>query len=464
MAILSKQIGWSQEANLIYELIKQTNRLNQIVPGNQPPYGVKRMSQMIGWSTESKLYYEWLKQLDKLTQHYGCPDCTPPSTACPARVTVDIPEEYIPLFDLGDSAFAFGCWIKITDSVGPSTIFSFGEYPSTWQALTIENGNLIFWYDGTSQISVDITPYIGQWTWLCLISYAGDEKKLYINGIEVGAQILFSAPIVGSLYIGSGNAPNTCFNGLMRDFVFCIFESGLEIPPTEPRNNLTPASVLLLFQGTDLTQQLTDNGLVAEFTVTNSGAVYNADSPYVGYEGSTQFGTPPAPTPPPGYVQALTFRVDNTTGDAGQTTPGIISGFPPFTMYVDWGDGSALQPYAPDVDQFLSHTFTSNSIFDVKVYLQDPLVIYSVVLGNDLGNFHLLEVDISAMTAIADVELYGNKLPSTQVNAVLAQLVANGGYSGIVYIPNQTPPAPPTGQGIIDKATLISRSWSVTTD
>jgi len=78
MAILSKQIGWSQEANLIYELIKQTNRLNQILPGNQPSYGVKRMSQMIGWSTESKLYYEWLKQLDKLTQHYGCPDCTTP--------------------------------------------------------------------------------------------------------------------------------------------------------------------------------------------------------------------------------------------------------------------------------------------------------------------------------------------------------------------------------------------------
>ena len=251
MAILSKQIGWSQEANLIYELIKQTNRLNQILPGNQPPYGVKRISQMIGWSTESKLYYEWLRQLDKLTQHYGCPDCTPP-------------------------------------------------------------------------------------------------------------------------------------------------------PPPNP--------------------------------------------------------------PPPGYVQALTFKVDNREGNVGGTGPGIISGFPPFTMYVDWGDGSALQPYASDPDQFLSHTFPSNSIFTVRVYLEDPLVIYSIIFGDDIGNFHLLEVDISQMTAIADVELYGNQLSSTQVNNVLAQLVSNGGYSGILSINNQTPPAPPTGQGIIDKATLISRSWSVTTD
>jgi hypothetical protein len=89
MAILSKQIGWSQEANLIYELIKQTDRLNQILTGNQPSYGPKRVSQMIGWSVESKLYYEWLKQLDKLTQHYGCPNCittttTTSTTAAPS--------------------------------------------------------------------------------------------------------------------------------------------------------------------------------------------------------------------------------------------------------------------------------------------------------------------------------------------------------------------------------------------
>jgi hypothetical protein len=251
VAILSKQIGWSQEANLIYELIKQTNRLNQILPGNQPSYGVKRMSQMIGWSTESKLYYEWLRQLDKVTQHYGCPDCTPPA--------------------------------------------------------------------------------------------------------------------------------------------------------------------------------------------------------------------PPNP-PPPGYVQALTFRVDNRAGNVGGTAPGYISGFPPFTMYVDWGDGSALQAYASDVDQFLSHVFTSNSIFDVKVYLQDPLVIYSVILIDTLGNFHLLEVDISAMEAATDIDLSGNQLSSTQVNNVLAQFVSNGAYSGALNINNQTPPAPPTGQGIIDKATLISRLWFVGTD
>lgn len=35
MAIISKQIGWSQESNLIYELLKQLERTNQIL-GSSP--------------------------------------------------------------------------------------------------------------------------------------------------------------------------------------------------------------------------------------------------------------------------------------------------------------------------------------------------------------------------------------------------------------------------------------------
>jgi hypothetical protein len=35
MAILSRQIGWSQESNLIYELLRELNRMNQIL-GSSP--------------------------------------------------------------------------------------------------------------------------------------------------------------------------------------------------------------------------------------------------------------------------------------------------------------------------------------------------------------------------------------------------------------------------------------------
>ncbi len=73
---ISQQIGWSQESKLIYQLVKQTERLNQILPGNQSAANTTRVSKQIGWSNESNLYYEWLRSLDKLTQHYSnC--CTP---------------------------------------------------------------------------------------------------------------------------------------------------------------------------------------------------------------------------------------------------------------------------------------------------------------------------------------------------------------------------------------------------
>lgn len=73
---ISQQIGWSQESKLIYQLVQQTERVNQLLPGNQPAANTTRVSRQIGWSNESNLYYEWLRSLDKLTQHYSnC--CTP---------------------------------------------------------------------------------------------------------------------------------------------------------------------------------------------------------------------------------------------------------------------------------------------------------------------------------------------------------------------------------------------------
>ena len=67
---ISQQIGWSQESKLIYQLIQQTERLNQILPGNQAGFKVP-VSKQIGWSNESNLYYEWLVSLSKLTSHYS---------------------------------------------------------------------------------------------------------------------------------------------------------------------------------------------------------------------------------------------------------------------------------------------------------------------------------------------------------------------------------------------------------
>ena len=68
---VSQQIGWSQESKLIYQIIQQLDRLNQLIPGNQPAYNTTPVSKQIGWSNESNLYYELLRSLDKVTQHYA---------------------------------------------------------------------------------------------------------------------------------------------------------------------------------------------------------------------------------------------------------------------------------------------------------------------------------------------------------------------------------------------------------
>jgi len=58
-----------------------------------------------------------------------------------------------------------------------------------------------------------------------------------------------------------------------------------------------------------------------------------------------------------------------------------------------------------------------------------------------------------------------NAFPSSQVNALLAQIVAIGsGTLNYIRLDLQTPPAPPTGSGIIDKAFLIGLGKTVLTD
>ena len=56
-----------------------------------------------------------------------------------------------------------------------------------------------------------------------------------------------------------------------------------------------------------------------------------------------------------------------------------------------------------------------------------------------------------------------NLLPSSEINKLLTALVASGITSGTLSCKQQTA-APPTGDGITAKATLIGRGWTVTTD
>jgi hypothetical protein len=73
MAIPSKQIGWSNESNLIWEIAKEVEQITQILgqsnpSGNSPTGNLGIRSKQIGWSNEANLLYELLKQVARLRQ------------------------------------------------------------------------------------------------------------------------------------------------------------------------------------------------------------------------------------------------------------------------------------------------------------------------------------------------------------------------------------------------------------
>lgn len=73
MAIPSKQIGWSQESYLIWEIAKEVEQINRIVGAGKPngtsaTGNVGIPSRQIGQSQEANLLYELLKQVARLRQ------------------------------------------------------------------------------------------------------------------------------------------------------------------------------------------------------------------------------------------------------------------------------------------------------------------------------------------------------------------------------------------------------------
>lgn len=84
-------------------------------------------------------------------------------------------------------------------------------------------------------------------------------------------------------------------------------------------------------------------------------------------------------------------------------------------------------------------------------------------LGID-GNLSLTSIGLPLLSNCGSIYLNGNALPSLQINTLLNKFLTVTPANKFIYIHSQTPPAPPTGQGIIDKQTLINAGNTVSTD
>jgi hypothetical protein len=83
--------------------------------------------------------------------------------------------------------------------------------------------------------------------------------------------------------------------------------------------------------------------------------------------------------------------------------------------------------------------------------------------GNALSNI-LWPSTISSNSTVS-ISLSQNSLPSSEINEILALIVASGGSVGAcVFLNNQNPAAPPTGQGLVDWDTIQNGGGCLYTD
>ena len=95
----------------------------------------------------------------------------------------------------------------------------------------------------------------------------------------------------------------------------------------------------------------------------------------------------------------------------------------------------------------------------VTIYGGDFTIYKNPVLSSIIGLSSLIYIGSS------NFGITHNALPSTFINSFLNKLLTVAPATGkYLSLDTQTPPAPPTGQGIIDKQTLITTGNSVSTD
>lgn len=121
----------------------------------------------------------------------------------------------------------------------------------------------------------------------------------------------------------------------------------------------------------------------------------------------------------------------------------------------------------------------TDTILNSSIIIQDNAILPEVTL--DLLQFNKTGLVISGNPSLTSISLANqtntqislinnyifsaNSLSSNQVNSILSKFTAFEPLSSSVQIfLNQNPPAPPTGQGIIDKQTLINNGFNVITD
>jgi len=135
----------------------------------------------------------------------------------------------------------------------------------------------------------------------------------------------------------------------------------------------------------------------------------------------------------------------------------------------------------------VTYNFTGTETLGFIMRVADAAAIKTITIGNSYpesiefidqcapGDFFCNATPLSSVLnigAILDgqdiiIDLTANTLPTSAVNAILADIVSAAGFvagGSAIDLSLQTPPAPPSGAGITDKATIAATWAAITTD
>jgi hypothetical protein len=102
----------------------------------------------------------------------------------------------------------------------------------------------------------------------------------------------------------------------------------------------------------------------------------------------------------------------------------------------------------------------NNIIGSIHTLAPNTLLTFYNVATNFLT---AVDVGFAVPAALKTIDMHNNLLPQASVDAVLAAVVAAGATAGTLNL-GGTGNATPSAAGLADKATLITRTWTVTTN
>jgi len=275
MAIPSKQIGWSQRSNLLWEISNQLDKTLGFMctgpcPTPPPPPTTTTTSTTMNTNMSLKVPYD----------------------SGPRGDYFNIPA-YNPLDDTGN--FTIEWWAKITSDDNHPRAWSIGNfYDGAASAVSIENGIFYYWIAGTIISSFDMPSlgitYLNTWTNFCIMR---DSYKIYffVNGVPINLSVEYLGGIPTNslpLYIGSEGV-ESLQNGLMSNFRWtgngAIYPNTGFTPDINDQLVSSGRTKLLILQGvqdsTDITPLITDNSSLAQIVENGTGTSYS-NSPYIG--------------------------------------------------------------------------------------------------------------------------------------------------------------------------------------